>query len=93
MKEPVTPKTIIVRQLRQLWLRSRERGEALRLAKYNCAICGKHKSVKKGFEQKIEVHHKEGVCNWDAIIDVIREQLLCDPTKLQALCPECHDNL
>jgi len=93
MKEPITPKSIIVHQLRQLWLRSRERAEALRSSQYCCVHCGVKKSVKKGFEQKIEVHHKEGVCNWDKIIEVIREQLLCSPDKLEALCPGCHDKI
>ena len=88
-----TPKTIIVRQLRQLWLRSRERGEALKRAGYACEKCGVKKSAAKGKEQKIEVHHKEGVCNWDKIIEVIREQLLCSPDKLEALCPECHGRI
>jgi predicted HNH restriction endonuclease len=91
--ETQTPKTIIVRQLRQLWLRSRERGEALKRDKYSCVRCGIKKSVKKGSEQKIEVHHKEGVCNWDKIIEVIREELLCSIDKLESLCPDCHDRL
>lgn len=88
-----TPKTIIVRQLRQLWLRSRERGEALKKSGYKCESCGVKQSKKKGFEQKVEVHHKEGVCNWDKIIEVIREELLCSPDKLQSLCPDCHDKI
>ena len=88
-----TPKIIIVHNLRLLWMRSKERSEALKRSKYCCEACGVKKSAKKGFEQKIEVHHKQGVCNWDKIIEVIREQLLCDVNKLQCLCPECHDNL
>lgn len=88
-----TPKTIIVRQLRQLWLRSRERGEALKRDKYSCVRCGKKQSKKQGCEQKVEVHHKEKVCNWDKIIEVIREELLCDVEKLETLCPECHEDI
>lgn len=86
-----TPKGQIVRQLRLLWLRSRERGEALKLSGYKCQKCGVKQSKKKGFEQKVEVHHKLGVGNWDKIIDVIHEQLLCFPEQLEVLCPDCHD--
>jgi 5-methylcytosine-specific restriction endonuclease McrA len=93
MKDPITPKSQIVHALRQLWLRSRERAECLKLAKYTCARCGKKKSQKKGFEQKVEVHHKLGVENWDALVGDIRTFLLCEPDKLEALCPECHGEL
>ena len=88
-----TPKTIIVRQLRLLWLRSRERSETLKRSEYKCERCGVKKSKAKGCEQKVEVHHKEGVCNWDRIIEVIREELLCSPDKLESLCPDCHDKI
>ena len=90
MKDPITPRSQIVHALRQLWLRSRERAECLKLAHYTCNKCGKKKSAKKGFEQKVEVHHKEGVCNWDIIVGMIRQELLCNPEMLEALCPECH---
>lgn len=63
----------------------------MKQSKYCCARCGKKKSTAKGKEQKIEVHHKEGICNWDKIIDVIRQELLCSVDKLEALCPECHE--
>ena len=85
-----TPKTIIVRQLRLLWLRSKERAEALKRSKYCCEVCHKKKSTAKGKEQKIEVHHREGILNWDSMIWAIRENLLCEPEKLQVLCPDCH---
>lgn len=90
MKEPITPRSQIIHALRQLWLRSRERAECLKRDKYTCVKCGKKKSAKKGFEQKVEVHHKEGVLNWDEIVEAIRKNLLCDPGKLESLCPECH---
>lgn len=86
-----TPKGQIVRQLRQLWLRSRERAEALKNSKYSCQKCGVKKSAAKGKEQKIEVHHKNGIENWDAIVNLIYEQILCDPSKLECLCPVCHE--
>jgi predicted HNH restriction endonuclease len=88
-----TSKTHIVRGLRQIWLRSLERREALKRAKYCCEKCGVKQSKAKGKEQRVEVHHKEGVLNWDKIIEIIREQLLCEPEKLEVLCPECHKNV
>ena len=86
-----TKKAIIVRQLRQLWLRSRERAEALKRAGYKCQSCGVKQSTAKGKEQKIQVHHKQGICNWDAVIELIRKEILCDVELLQVLCPECHN--
>lgn len=88
-----TPRNHIIHALRQLWLRSRERSECLKLAHYTCNSCGIKASTKKGFEAKVEVHHKEGILNWDEIVEAIRKNLLCDPTKLEALCPACHDRL
>ena len=88
-----TKKTHIVRALRLLWLRSKERTAALKKSGYCCERCGVKQSKKKGFEQRVEVHHKEGVGNWDKIIDVIHEELLCAPEKLEVLCPECHDKV
>ena len=85
-----TSKTQIVRQLRQLWLRSKERSTALKEAGYCCQSCGKKKSIKKGQEQKIEVHHIEGISNWDHVVKIIQEEILCDPSLLKVLCPECH---
>lgn len=79
--------------LRILWLHSNERNEACKLAKYCCQKCGKKRSVKKGFEQKVEVHHKEGIGNWDKVIDLILDELLCDPEKLEVLCPDCHGEI
>lgn len=85
-----TPKYIIVRGLRQIWMRSRERAAAMKRDKYTCVSCGVKQSKAKGKEQKIHVHHKEGVGNWDKIVNMIREELLCDPDKLECLCPDCH---
>jgi predicted HNH restriction endonuclease len=85
-----TKKTHIVRGLRQIWLRSLERRDALKRTKYTCERCGVKQSKAKGKEQKVTVHHKKGVGNWDRIIQVIREELLCSPEHLEVLCPECH---
>lgn len=88
--ENKTSKTHIVHMLRKLWLRSAERSFALKREGYSCEECGVKKSMAKGKEQKIEVHHKEGIGNWDEVIEKIREQILCDPDHLEVLCPRCH---
>ena len=85
-----TPNSQIKHALRLLWMKSRERSTALKREGYCCQKCGKKKSVKKGAEQKIEVHHKEGIGNWDKVIALIQEEILCEPEKLEVLCPECH---
>lgn len=85
-----TSKTHIVRGLRLIWMRSKERGSALKRDDYSCVKCNVKQSKAKGYEQKVEVHHKEGVANWDAIINAIQTHLLCDPDDLETLCPECH---
>lgn len=76
--------------LRKLWLWSKERNQAIQEAHYTCQRCGIKKSVKKGFEVKVEVHHKEGIGNWEKVIDLIFEELLCSADKLEVLCKECH---
>jgi 5-methylcytosine-specific restriction endonuclease McrA len=86
-----TPRSKIQSALRQLWLRSRERAAALKRDKYCCQICGVKQSKKKGFEQKVEVHHTAGRVDWDALIQLIYERLLVDPAGLETLCPDCHD--
>lgn len=84
-----TTKTKIVSHLRQLWLRSKERGEALKRDEYTCQECGVKRSKAKGMEQKVEVHHTEAI-DWDKIERVIRKYLLVNPSKLKTLCPDCH---
>lgn len=85
-----TPRSRVRSTLRQLWLRSRERAAALQRDDYSCVDCGVKQSKAKGKEQKVEVHHKDGITNWDAIVDAIQTHLLCDPDDLETLCPECH---
>lgn len=77
--------------LRQMWLKSAERSTAMKRDGYCCQDCGVKQSTKKGFEVKVQVHHKDGIDIWDDIIELITEQLLCDPDKLQTLCVDCHD--
>lgn len=77
--------------LRLLWMRSKEKNAAERREKNTCEFCGLKKSVAKGKEVKIEVHHKKpGDINWPRIYEVIREELLCDVSMLQVLCKPCH---
>ena len=89
-KLPYTPNSKITSALRKLWLQSRERNQALKNANRYCEKCGVKASTAKGKEQKLEVHHKDGVTNWQKMIDAIREYLLVDPKRLKVLCPECH---
>ena len=89
-KLPHTPSSRIRSALRQLWLRSRERAAALKRDKYSCVKCGVKQSKAKGKEVKVEVHHKEGILNWDELIWSIRDELLCDPKHLETLCKKCH---
>ena len=93
MKPPITPHYHIERALRLMWMKSRERAWALKRDSYACVKCGKKKSEKRGYEQKIEVHHKKGDINWEAMIKEIRKELLCNPDELECLCPECHNQL
>lgn len=87
---PGTPRSKVRAALRQLWLRSRERQAALKAAGRSCQRCGVKASVAKGREQKIEVHHKNGV-DWEQLIDLVYERLLVSPDFLEAVCPCCHD--
>ena len=88
-----TPRSTIKGNLRRMWIRSRERATAMKRDNYSCCKCGIKQSKKKGAEVKINIHHLEGIDVWDEIIDLITEQLLCDPDKLQTLCKNCHDEL
>jgi len=89
-KLPFTPNNKIKSALRQLWLRSRERAAAIKRDEYRCQRCGGKQSKAKGREFKVQVHHKEGVENWEQIYKVIRKYLLVNEAELETLCPECH---
>lgn len=89
-KLPNTPRSRVRAALRQLFLRSRERAAAIKRDKYTCQCCGVKQSKAKRQEVKVEVHHKEGVLNWDKIIDAVYEDLLCNPERMETLCLECH---
>jgi len=92
-KLPYTPNNKIKSALRQLWLRSRERAAAIKRDEYRCQRCGGKQSKAKGREFKVEVHHKEGVENWQELYNSIRKNLLVDPEHLETLCKECHKNI
>lgn len=47
--------------------------------------------MRKGEEFKVQVHHIKGIDVWEEVIDMIQEQLLCDPDDLLTLCKDCHE--
>ena len=85
-----TPRSRVRAALRQLWLRSRERAACLKAAKYCCADCKCKQSKAKDKEFKVQVHHKFGIGNWEKVINLIYEELLCDPSLMEVLCVDCH---
>jgi predicted HNH restriction endonuclease len=89
-RKPITPRSQVRAALRKVWLRSRERALALKLAGYSCQSCGAKQSKEKGREQKVEVHHKVGIAKWEKIIDSVYEGLLISSNGLEVLCPDCH---
>ena len=91
-KLPYTPNSRIKSALRMLFLRSRERGNAIKRDNYRCQKCGAKQSKAKGKEVKVEVHHKDGILNWDEIYRVIRLHLLCHEDGMETLCKSCHAN-
>jgi len=91
-RKPTTPRSKVRQSLRQLWLRSRERAEALKAESYTCEECKRKQSKAKGREQAIEVHHIHGV-EWDYLIDEVFRVLLVHPYNLQVLCPDCHKKI
>jgi len=84
---PNTPRSKIRAAIRQLWMRSRERAKVLKDSGYRCTKCGVKKSMAKGREVKLEVHHSPQI-NWDNIIDLIAKNILEAPQK--PLCQKCH---
>ena len=85
-----TPRSRIKGMLRQIFLKSKERGEAIKRDKYTCQRCGVKQSRAIGHEQRVEVHHTRGINVWDDVIKMIYAEILCDPEFLQTLCPDCH---
>ena len=89
-KLPYTPNSRIRSALRRLFLRSRERAQALKRDGYTCQKCKRKQSKAKGKEFYVECHHLEGVCNWTALFKAIRKYLLCNPKYMITLCKKCH---
>ena len=87
-----TPRSQVRSALRRLWLRSRERSQALQRTGYCCEECGRKQSKATGKEFVVEVHHADGA-QIDRVIDYVFRHLLCEPDSLRPLCPECHDKL
>ncbi len=90
-KLPYTPRGRLRSTLRKLWLTSRERAARLKLDHYTCQDCMRKASVAKGRESKVEVHHIEGVMNWNELLNQVYKYLLPTTDKLITLCKECHD--
>lgn len=89
MKKPITPNSQIRVALRRLFLRSRERAEVLKQAKYTCS-CGAKQSKAKGKEVSVECHHVDAI-DWNGVVELIRERLLAG--KMVCLCKKCHREL
>ena len=85
-----TPRSRIKGMLRQIFLKSKERGEALKRDLYTCQKCGVKQSRAVGHEQSVQVHHTKGIEVWDDVIELIATDILCDIEFLQTLCPDCH---
>ncbi len=92
-RKPVTPRSQVRSALRRLWLRSRERAEALKRDHYTCQDCGKKQSRAKGREFSVEVHHLDGHVDWEKIIDYVRRHLLVEVKALETLCKDCHEKV
>lgn len=90
-KLATTPRSRIRSALRMVFLRSREHAAALKRENNTCEHCKRKASVAKGKELKVEVHHRSTkITNWDKIIELVFEELLCHPDFLEVLCKECH---
>ena len=88
-----TPRSRVKSAIRQLWLRSRERAAAIKREHNTCEHCGVKGSVAKGREVKIEVHHRDGILEWDKVIDYVFRHVLVSPDNLEVLCRECHKKI
>lgn len=94
-KLPYTPNSRINAALRTIWMRSRERSQAIKSTNGCCAICGVKQTAAKGREVKLVVHHAKHRPDWQKIYKVIRKELLRsdEVDDLWPLCLEDHKNL
>jgi predicted HNH restriction endonuclease len=90
---PTTPRSKVRAALRRLSLQSRERSASMKAAGYRCQKCGAKQSRAKGKEVYVEAHHKEGIVDWEKVIDLIYDMLLVSPDKWTILCKNCHKDL
>jgi hypothetical protein len=94
-KQKRTTRSRLKSALRQLWLRSPERAEAMRRDYYTCQIpgCGRKQSRAKGREVYVQSHHIDGI-DWDGLVDLIMASgLFCPPERLQTICKEHHKEM
>jgi 5-methylcytosine-specific restriction endonuclease McrA len=89
-KREQTKKAVIVSGLRNIWLRSKERANRLKYDSYTCQKCLRKQTKAKGQEFKVQVHHRNGIGNWDKVIEEMRKEILVDIEHLETLCKECH---
>jgi hypothetical protein len=83
-----TPRSQVKSGMRNIWMRSRERGTAMKLAKRACSCCGAKKVVATP-DVRLEVYHDNGI-NWDGVVDLFFERVLQRPEDYTVLCKECH---
>jgi len=88
-RRPYTPKSRIRAVARQLFLRSREAQQCKKKYNNTCCICGAKQSTAKGKEVKTNVHHVNGIDNWDEIDTAMRKHLL-NVDEMIVLCESCH---
>ena len=77
---------------KNLWLRSPERRDALKIAGYSCERCGVKQSVAKGREVKVDVHHKNGIPKkaWALLYRIVKKYITPSPENIEVLCVSCH---
>ena len=63
----------------------------MKQAEYKCQDCGTKQSMAKGKEVKLEVHHVNGIDNWEKIIQAVQQELLGG--ELRVLCKQCHEGV
>ncbi len=89
-KSDITTKAWLTSGLRRMWMKSKERYAAIKRDNATCVKCGRKRSVAKGREVKINVHHKSGKIDWDAIVEVLKRELFVPVEELEVECVECH---
>jgi hypothetical protein len=93
-KKPSTLRSRVRAALRMVWMRSPERAAALKRDGYTCTICGKKQSRASGRECKVQVHHLDGIMDWNEVLDfVLASGLFCNREYLTTYCKTCHGGL